>query len=143
MARSRRVRAFARFVLCSGVVLAAKKGSILIAFRRTVRCVIFSEVKVHRPSRPTMRGSNDGTTVDGSVELAGSVCRTGHAWFRASADGRSFSQCFARRKGDEMNRRGVGCGSDESRDCASHCTPASARWRALPPTVQLELNIDC
>ena len=120
MARSRRVRAFARFVLCSGVVLAAKKGSILIAFRRTVRCVIFSEVKVHRPSRPTMRGSNDGTTVDGSVELAGSVCRTGHAWFRASADGRSFSQCFARWKGDEMNRRGVGCAAKMKAATAPH-----------------------
>jgi hypothetical protein len=37
-----------------------------------------------------------------------------------------------------MNRR-----SDESRDCASHCTPASAHGRALPLTVQLELSIDC
>ena len=80
MARSRRVHAFAWFILCSGVMLAAKKGLILrIAFWRTVRCVTFPEIKVHRPSRPTMRASNDGTTVNGSVELADSVCRIGHA----------------------------------------------------------------
>ena len=72
-----------------------------------------------------MRGSNDGTAINGSVELAGSVCRTGHAWFRASADGRSFSLCCARLKGDEI--------------IVVVRLALHASLTALPPTVQLEL----
>jgi hypothetical protein len=74
--------------LCRRTTLAAYRHlKYRIALYNTIPCVVASKVEVYYPSRLSVRGGDDVPAVDGSVEFAGSIHRTGHLCFEVSADG--------------------------------------------------------